>query len=392
MVEKCMMFDVTAPATSANLGPGFDCLGAALDINNISRIKVSTSNAYSMVHTLMNINEPCEASKCESVPSGTRDLLIEGCCQVLMLAQLLRPKADDALNKYCNHHTHIDKDQSIKLSKVLESLFQDYNVDLSCDSSTMNKFEIITYLSIPMSRGLGSSTAAYQAGCLIGLCSLTKGHSNNILYGENASRSNQQVLRSEVCNFLTVLCTLVEGHSDNAVACAYGGVQAVLREELKGNEITCLSRSINICSSLYFKLLIPDDKVATSDSRLCLPAVYTKETAFDALRNLLTFLKGLEIGSFEDIRTSWNYEVLHLPYRMKYNVTLRTVIDIIEKEDLSDEISATLSGSGSAILLVGRSSNSFCLLAEVLPNYLRTKLKSVELGGAGIRVDIKEEV
>jgi len=253
----------------------------------------------------------------------------------------------------------------------------------------MNSFEIESELSIPMSRGLGSSTAAFQTGCLIGLCALAAERSNDLLYGCHTVKGSQLSLQHDVCYFLTVLCSLVEGHSDNAVACAYGGIQAVLRDGFTGNDIQCgLCRPITMSNSLRFNILVPDDKIATSESRICLPDVYDKENAFIALRNLLTFLKGLEFGCFEDIKRSWANDVLHIPYRMKYNTTLISVLDIINKEGLSNEVSATLSGSGSTILLVGRSNTSFDLLADKLPNYLRTKLKSVELGGDGIRVDI----
>jgi len=33
------MIEIEVPATSANLGPGFDCLGMALSLSNIVRIE-----------------------------------------------------------------------------------------------------------------------------------------------------------------------------------------------------------------------------------------------------------------------------------------------------------------------------------------------------------------
>ncbi|MDP2954089.1 MAG: homoserine kinase, partial [Chloroflexota bacterium] len=39
-------FTVRVPATSANLGPGFDCLGLALDIYNF--VTVSRSSSFSL--------------------------------------------------------------------------------------------------------------------------------------------------------------------------------------------------------------------------------------------------------------------------------------------------------------------------------------------------------
>ena len=37
------MFRITVPATSANLGPGFDCLGMALQLYNTLEVEPSDS-------------------------------------------------------------------------------------------------------------------------------------------------------------------------------------------------------------------------------------------------------------------------------------------------------------------------------------------------------------
>jgi len=111
--NNCMILEISAPATSANLGPGFDCLGAALDIKNVTRIKLTRSNEYSMVHTMKSnllLEEGCE-NTAVIIPHGARDLLVEGCCQVLTLSRLLRSDIDDSnLIQYCDHE-HIEKDQ-----------------------------------------------------------------------------------------------------------------------------------------------------------------------------------------------------------------------------------------------------------------------------------------
>jgi len=110
--NNCMILEISAPATSANLGPGFDCLGAALDIKNVTRIKLTRSNEYSMVHTMKStvlLEEGCE-NTAVIIPYGTRDLLVEGCCQVLNLSRLLQSD-DSNLIQYCDHEHIIDKDQ-----------------------------------------------------------------------------------------------------------------------------------------------------------------------------------------------------------------------------------------------------------------------------------------
>ena len=68
-----MRFSVKAPATSANLGPGFDTIGIALDIWNSATIDTDVSD----VEIIEIINLPGPSSRRE-VPMETSDSAEEG--------------------------------------------------------------------------------------------------------------------------------------------------------------------------------------------------------------------------------------------------------------------------------------------------------------------------
>ncbi len=104
------MFKVRVPATSANMGPGFDCMGIALDIYNTVEMHV--------------------------VPEG---LVIE------------------------NHGRDADliaKDSTNMIYRAMERVFQQ-------TSFVPPGLKIVSYNDIPVARGLGSSAASTAAGLLL---------------------------------------------------------------------------------------------------------------------------------------------------------------------------------------------------------------------------------
>lgn len=113
------------PATTANLGPGFDCLGAALSLYNEFEIKVlSSTNAKNKL-----------------------SIFVEGVDKEL-----------------------IPKDETNHVYRAMKKVFEITKNDLP-------SVEIYIKNNIPLQRGLGSSATAYLAGVISG----------NILCGEPLS-------------------------------------------------------------------------------------------------------------------------------------------------------------------------------------------------------------
>ena len=120
-----MRFSVKAPASSANLGPGFDAIGLALDLWNT--VTIDTDGSPGEV-----INEGAEAAILE----GHRNLTVH----------------------------------------AMETLARDRKRDLP-------GFSIVAHTEIPVSRGLGSSAAAIVAGLVAANLVLDLGLSQDELFG-----------------------------------------------------------------------------------------------------------------------------------------------------------------------------------------------------------------
>ena len=111
---------IKIPATTANLGPGFDCLGAALSLYNEFEINVVSNAKYKV--------------RIESEGVNVED---------------------------------ITKDENSHVYKAIKKIFNLCKIDLL-------PLEIYIKNNIPLQRGLGSSATAYLAGLIAG----------NILCGE----------------------------------------------------------------------------------------------------------------------------------------------------------------------------------------------------------------
>ena len=48
------MYTIKTPATSANVGPGFDCLGLALELNNVFHVKLADTDILENVEERFN--------------------------------------------------------------------------------------------------------------------------------------------------------------------------------------------------------------------------------------------------------------------------------------------------------------------------------------------------
>ncbi|MBR2044469.1 MAG: homoserine kinase [Clostridia bacterium] len=219
---------VRVPATTANLGPGFDCVGCAFTLYN------------TLTFTLTD--EALSFSGCDEKYANAENLAFIGFRDVFSYLSLPTPGV------------HISFDQ----------------------------------ISVPVSRGLGSSAALIVAGS----CAA------NFLSGNKLSKEQ-----------LLAICNKIEGHPDNLSPAIYGGLTASVT---RGDNAYSVRYGIH--PSLRFVALVPDFELLTSLARSVLP----KEIAFkDAVFNtshLAVLLKALETGDKALISLALD-DKLHQPYR-----------------------------------------------------------------------------
>ena len=159
-------FRVRVPATTANLGPGFDCLGMALDLWNEVHVEAALAGA--------------------GQPPGSGAVSVEG-----------------------QGSGELPEDTSNLVHKAMEHLFGQADVEtpavrLNCRNE------------IPLKRGLGSSAAAIIAGLV------AANHLLPHVAGSTAGSFPQQQIRD--------MAVSIEGHPDNVAAALLGGLRLVAQE------------------------------------------------------------------------------------------------------------------------------------------------------------------
>lgn len=276
---------IRVPATSANLGPGFDVVGMALDLF-------------------------CEVSFDLSSNSFT----ISGC-----------PR------EFANR-------ENLAFVSFARTL-QYKNIPIP------DNLEIIINSDIPISRGLGSSSALIVAGIMAA----------NLLY--NLQLDKNQIL---------LIATKIEGHPDNVAPCIYGGlVSSMISEE------ECFVIRHSISSSLEFALIIPDYKISTEKARSVLPNNITRQDAVFNIAHYGLLTEGFASGNRTILSEALN-DKIHQPYRKEMISNFDRYQQIAKN---CNAIGLVISGSGSTMLIVGDSLTDFDALQNDVDDALVKRVK-----------------
>ncbi len=257
-----MLVSARVPATSANMGAGFDSLGIALSLYNTVSVKETKSGLF------IENKRPGEFT-----PKGENNLIY----------------------------------RSVK--RVFDEVgYNGKGLWISQDSE------------IPMTRGLGSSSA-----CIIGgmLCA-------NVISGRKLSYSD-----------ILDLATEMEGHPDNVAPALFGGFCAAVRSQ--GHT---LAKSVKVEKPVRFYAMIPDFFVSTKKSRVALPqSVSHKDAAYNA-GNAALFSIAMATGDFEKLKVAVK-DKLHQPYRAAY---IDNMEEIFQEAYKNGAYAVWLSGSGPTII------------------------------------------
>lgn len=263
------MFKIQIPATSANLGAGFDALGLAL--------------------TFYNYVEMEESDRIDI-------------------------KSSDGLD--------IPTDEKNLIYISAKDLF---NV---CGKK-LNGLKLRQTNSIPMARGLGSSSACIIAG-LVGA---------NKMLGDPLTKDD-----------LVDLSAQIEGHPDNTAPALLGGIVTAVFD---GRKVHWVKQEV--FTKLKFVAVIPDFELKTEQARACLPKEIAHRDAIYNLSRAALFSASLLTGKFENLRTAVD-DKLHQPYRMELIPHCRDVFDIAYTHGA---YGAYISGAGPTIMAIVDESNTY---------------------------------
>jgi homoserine kinase len=250
---------ITVPATSANLGPGFDTLGLAIKMRNSVTIKPSKFHSVSL-------------------------------------------KGEGS------------KNNKLKDNNMFVNIFNDFYYNLSKRKSNF-RFEFFN--EIPLSRGLGSSsaviTSAISSAYAIAGISITK----------------EQILN---------LALSYEGHPDNISPAVLGGFTVSIVEN---NEVKTLKKELPY--NLQAIVVIPNRSISTTQSRKSLPIKYSKEEAIFNISHSSLLTASIFSENWDMLRSA-SQDIFHQQYRMKSMPELFAVQKLALE---SGALLSTLSGSGS---------------------------------------------
>lgn len=287
---------ITVPATSANLGPGFDCLGLALNFRN----------------------------RFEIVPALETKVFIRG-------EGAERLRADE--------------------NNFFVKIFKETLNDLG---ETHQHFHFKFFNQIPISRGLGSSSAMI-VGAIGGAYAI----------------AGKKLDKGAILN----RAIIYEKHPDNIAPATFGGFVISMLERHK---VFYLKQTLP--KEIKAVVVIPDRPMNTKQSRLLLPQEYSVR---DCVFNIshASFLSGIFMSGKWEFLNLASKDMLHQDRRMNTYPILKEV----RKYALSNgALMSTLSGSGSSIFNLCYADDRAGLAKKMSERFPDFRVLALEFDNLGI--------
>ena len=290
---------VSVPATSANLGPGFDTLGLALNIRNYVTIKPAKFHSVS-----------------------------------------LKGEGSDS--------------PALKDNNMFITTFDDFYQNLS---NKRQKFRFEFQNEIPLSRGLGSSSAVIVSAIASAYAI------------ERIKPDNKKLLD---------LALSYESHPDNITPAVMGGFTVSTIHE---NEVFFIRKEIP--KILKAVVVIPNRPISTHLSRKILPFKYTKEDAVFNISHSSLLTAAFMTEDYRMLKRA-SKDRFHQYNRMKQMPELFAVQKVALR---NGALMSTLSGSGSTFFNIVYSKDSNRLLKKLQENFPHFRIFICDFDNNGISIE-----
>ncbi len=261
-----MRVRVRVPATSANLGPGFDALGLALGLHNDVTLEEADE-----------VSVRVEGEGAGRLDEDAKNVVVRGVALAFEVAG--RPFRGGRLR-------------------------------------CVNR--------IPLSRGLGSSAAAWVGGLLAA----------NALLGEPLDR-----------DALVTAAARAEGHPDNVAAAVLGGLTVSCADGAR-----VIAVSLPVPSEIAWVVLLPETESSTREARAVLPDSVPRADAVFNVQRASLLLAALGAGRPELLALAMQ-DRLHQPYRQRLFPWMETVAAAGRR---AGALGCVLSGAGPSMLAAVR--------------------------------------
>jgi len=290
---------ISVPATSANLGPGFDTLGLALDIRNEVMIKPAKFHSVSLKGEGSN-----------------------------------NPKLKD--------------------NNMFISTFNDFHQNLS---NNKQQFRFEFHNSVPLSRGLGSSSAVI-------ISAIASAYAI-----EGIELHDKKLLN---------LALSYESHPDNITPAVMGGFTVSTIHE---NEVYFIRKDIP--NTLKAVVVIPNRPISTNLSRKSLPYKYSKEDAIFNISHSSLLTAAFMSEDYRMLKKA-SKDRFHQYYRMKQMPELFAVQKVALR---NGALMSTLSGSGSTFFNMAYNKDAPRLVKKLEENFPHFKILVCDFDNNGILVE-----
>jgi len=290
---------ISVPATSANLGPGFDSLGLAVDLRN----------------------------KVEFYPSKFFSVSIRG---------------------------EGENNPRLKGNNLFVSIFNEHYNRLT---KKRQNFKFTFHNQIPMSRGLGSSSAVI-------ISAIASAH----------EAAGIRVSKRRILNHALVY----EPHPDNITPAVMGGFNVATVEKNK-----VFSQKKHLPDYIKAVVVIPNKPISTSKARTLLPKSYSKENAIYNLSHTALSVAAFFNEDWEILKLA-SQDRFHQKARMKALPELFSVQKIAYD---SGALMSTLSGSGSTFFSMVYDEDSAMLANKLNQKFPDFRVKVLNFDNDGLIIE-----
>ena len=290
---------ISVPATSANLGAGFDTLGLSVDLRNSVEFK----------------------------PSRFFSVSIKG---------------------------EGEENPRLKGNNMFVSIFNEHYQRLT---HKKQNFKFQFYNNIPLSRGLGSSSAVIVSA-------IATAH----------EAAGVRVSKRRILNHALVY----ESHPDNITPAVMGGFNVATVEKNK-----VFSQKKHLPDYLRAVVVIPDKPISTAKSRTTLPKSYSKENAvFNVSHSSLT------VAAF--FNEDWEMLKIATQDRFHQKVRMKMMPELFAVQKIAYEngaLMSTLSGSGSTFFSLCYDEDSAALASRLEQRFPQFAVKVLNLDNNGLTIE-----
>jgi len=310
VISVVEVVEVRVPASTANLGPGFDAVGMALELFNVVRMSTTTTTGLEI-----------------TVLGDSRDLPL---------------------------------DWTNLVARSAAALFEEVGMSVP-------GLRIHVQQRIPVSRGLGSSAAAIVAGLLAAnalagsplsgdelfqLATEIEGHPDNVaaaLFGGfvvsvRGFASGTSAMADAATGDRHQAAGAGAHVSADAAVEAAAQARAAAGPPPGDRYLRCLK--LDVPKSLYAVLAIPDFQVPTELARRVLPSSVSLADAVHNISRTALLVASIASGRFELLADAME-DRLHQPYRADLTPGLA---DVLAAAREAGALGAALSGSGPSVL------------------------------------------